>query len=397
MPRNASGDNGAGIYVHIPFCRRRCPYCDFAVSVQVDIPHRRYTEAVIGELRRRRSELGDRSVKTIYFGGGTPSLLAPRFLGQIVDAIDDLFGADRVEEVTLEANPNEVTQSKLEAWKSLGIDRVSIGCQSFQDRHLKKLRRTHDGQEARRAAEAALQVMERVSIDLMFAGPSQSMAEWEADLKIMQRLVNEGGLDHVSGYNLTIEPGTTFWIRQKQGIVSVPGHDTAAQMLDRLVEATAHVGLQRYEVSNFAVDQGESKHNRSYWRGRPYLGVGVGAHSLAVDDDGSARRRANSGDYDEYMQGAQSSANIERLEPQQHLAERLFLGARTVGGIDLEALRHQFNPAVPARRWEHLQAVLDDLVERGWMQRVRARYGPTARGLNFADSLAEWLFEAATD
>ncbi len=395
--RNRRSDNPAGIYVHIPFCERLCPYCDFAVSIKVEIPHREYAEAVIVELRRRREELDGFSVATLYFGGGTPSLLAPRWLERIVDEVDALFGPGEGMEVTMEANPNQLTGENLARWKGLGIERLSIGCQSFQDRHLRALRRNHDGEQAYEGVVRALGVMDRVSMDLMFAGPSQTMEEWEADLEAMQRLVSDHGLDHVSAYNLTIEPGTAFAIRQRRGTVKVPDHETAAAMLERLVEACQEVGLRRYEVSNFSVPRGESEHNSSYWRGRPYLGVGVGAHSLRVFEDGAALRRANPRRYDRYMESPGEPAEIEDLSPEDHLAERLFLGARSRFGIDMEELRERFGQSVGAELFEHIEGVLDDLVERGWMERAGAVIRPTNRGLDFSDSLAQWLFEAAVE
>lgn len=390
-------DDQAGIYIHVPFCERLCPYCDFAVSIEVDIPHREYTEAVVAELRDRRDEIGDREVATIYIGGGTPSLLAVDRLGQLLEEVEALFEVGDDVEVTMEANPNQVDTGRLEGWADIGVERLSIGCQSFQQRHLEVLKRNHDGDQARRAARRALEVIERVSIDLMFAGPSQPIEEWEADLEEMQNLVVDHGLDHVSGYNLTIEEGTTFWIRRKQGMIETPDHETAAAMLDRLVEATAEVGLDRYEVSNFAVPGGESRHNSSYWSGRPYLGVGVGAHSLEVGDDGSARRRKNPDRYDAYLESGAAPAEIESLDPVDHLAERLFLGARTRMGLDFAEICEQFGPSVGDDHLDEIQGVLNDLVRREWMERSEAGlYRPTNRGLNFSDALAEWLFEAAT-
>lgn len=390
--------NLAGIYIHVPFCRRRCPYCDFAVSIQVDIPHQAYTAAVIEELQKRHQELAGHSVATVYFGGGTPSLLAPQRLSELLGEVEARFGLQARAEVTMEANPNEVNEDNLQAWRALGINRLSIGCQSFQPRHLQALRRNHDRKQALRAVRRALEVMERVSIDVMFAGPSQSMQEWEADLEVVQALVRDDGLDHVSAYNLTIEQGTTFWIRRKQGIITLPDHDTAAKMLERLVHACADVGLNRYEVSNFSVIGGESEHNSAYWRARPYLGVGVGAHSLGVFDGECVRRRANPRRYDDYMKAPGEPAEVEVLSASEHLAECLFLGARTTFGIDLALLQRRFGASVEKQWFIDIEAVLQDLVTRGWMDSDGdTRYWPTNRGLNFSDSLAGWLFEAATD
>ena len=381
----------AGVYIHIPFCERLCPYCDFAVSVKVEIPHEEYACAISRELSERRGELEGHQVQTVYLGGGTPSLLRARELKATLETVDELFDLTDDVEVTMEANPNQVSSENLACWRAAGINRLSIGCQSFHDRHLKALRRTHNGDEARRAVELALGVMDRVSLDLMFAGPSQPLEEWKADLEIIKELVVESGLDHLSGYNLTIEPGTAFWIRRKRGTVVVPDDDMAALMLELLVEAAEAVGLRRYEVSNFAVDGGESRHNSSYWQGVPYLGVGVGAHSLELLEGGGARRRANPRRYDDYMASAGGAQTVEELSPVEHLGERLFLGGRSSFGIQLEELRGRFSK-VDEEVFEKIEKVLTDLVERGWMVDDGKRFAPSAKGLNFSDSLAQWLF-----
>lgn len=383
----------AGVYIHVPFCERRCPYCDFAVSVQVDVPHQEYAEAVRGELNRRQGEIGGRALGTLYFGGGTPSLLAPAALESLIEEVDRLFGLGGDVEITLEANPNQVDEQNLRVWRGLGIERLSIGCQSFQDSYLKELRRNHSGAQALEAVERALAIMERVSLDLLFGGPAQTMAQWEADLELMQRLAREG-LDHLSGYNMTIEPDTAFWLRRKRGTLVVPDDDLAAQMLDRLVEAAAQVGLERYEVSSFAVPGFESRHNSYYWQGVPYLGAGVGAHSLELCEGGAVRRRANPWHYKEYMSAPGEPEMVEELSAREHLVERLFLGARSTFGVNLAEIQEQFSEVLTAEEGQMIQERLDDLVQRGWMaQGSGAIYFPTERGLNFTDSLAQWLFE----
>lgn len=387
----------AGVYIHVPFCERRCPYCDFAVSVQLDVPHQEYAEAVRGELRRRQGEIEGRALETLYFGGGTPSLLAPQALGSLVDEVDALFGLGSDVEVTLEANPNQVSDKNLDAWRALGVNRLSVGCQSFQDGYLQRLRRNHSGAQARAAVERALMHMDRVSLDLLFGGPSHTIEEWEADLKIMQHLASEQGLDHLSGYNMTVEPNTAFWIRRKRGTLVVPEDDVAAKMLERLVETTAQVGLERYEVSSFALPGHESRHNSFYWQGVPYLGVGVGAHSLELLGEGAVRRRANPWRYEKYMNAPGTAEMVEELSGREHLAERLFLGARSTFGLDLDALKEHFTSVVDEAEFEEVRGRLDELVVRGWMERsADGRYLPTDRGLNFTDSLAQWLFEVVS-
>ena len=389
---------GAGIYVHVPFCRRRCPYCDFAVTVKVDIPHQRYAAAVIDELRRRRREVGDREVKTIYFGGGTPSLLAVERLEEILEAAGELFAVDPGAEVTLEANPNQVTQEALDGWRAAGINRLSLGCQSFQDRHLHALRRNHDGHRALEAARLAVEAMEQVSIDLMFGGPSQPMQEWREDLEILSELAGECGLGHLSAYNLTIEPGTTFAIRARQKIIAPASDELAAAMMEELVEAARLAGLERYEVSNFAVPGQESEHNSAYWRGRPYLGVGVGAHSLEVGASGGAVRRANPRSFRDYMERREEAARQEELSPAVHLGERLVVGSRTRFGVRLGHLKEQFTGVSNTQRWRRIGDALTRLCELGLMGESEEQwFQPTPRGMDFADSLAAELYQAATE
>ena len=385
----------AGIYIHVPFCERLCPYCDFAVDIKVDIPHERYTEAVLEEMASRVDELGQREVATIYFGGGTPSLLRRDCLGRLMEALRSQVEVASDVEVTLEANPNQIDETALQGWRELGIERLSIGCQSFQERHLKRLRRNHDGTQALEAVERALSVMERVSMDLIFAGPSQPMEEWEADLAVMQRLVREEGLDHLSAYNLTIEPGTAFWIHRKRGTLEVPGEEKAADMLRRLVEAAEVVGLERYEVSNFSVPGGQSRHNRAYWRGRPYVGLGPGAHSLELVGRGGARRRANIRRFDDYAKTPRQPAEVEELSAEDHFRERLFLGVRNRFGITWESLYKEYRAQLAPAMLMAVKEELERLVERGVMEQVDGRYCPTDRGLDVSDALGARLFAAA--
>lgn len=376
--------------MHVPFCERLCPYCDFAVTVSLEIPHDEYGEAILRELTGRQKELAGRTVETLYFGGGTPSLLAPRVLSRIIEKVTALFGVHEVREITIEANPNQITAENLASWKDIGINRLSLGCQSFQPRHLNKLRRNHSADQALQAAHLAIAAFDNVSLDLMFAGPSQTMDEWEKDLAMLPDLV-ERGLTHLSSYNLTIEEGTAFSIRQKRGTVVVPDDDTAAEMLFRLVEATSGVGLRRYEVSNFARPGCESRHNSLYWRGIPYLGVGVGAHSLELRSPAVAIRRSNPRRLHDYL--AAKAPNLELLDAATHFRERLFLGARSIFGVDLTELNAQFGEYIDPVLMRRAGALLDTVVAQGLFERNGQHYFPTNQGLNVSDGLAARFFE----
>ncbi|RAL21512.1 coproporphyrinogen III oxidase [Lujinxingia litoralis] len=387
-----------GVYVHIPFCETLCPYCDFAVSVQREIPHQAYVDRVKAEIAARAREFEGHRAVTIYFGGGTPSLLHVEALAELLAAVREAVVVDPGVEITLEANPNQLSAPNLEAWRALGIERLSVGCQSFNDRHLKALRRNHDRARALAGVERALAVMERVSIDLMFGGPGQTLSEWEEDLGEMQRLVEERGLSHVSAYNLTVEPGTAFWIRQKRGRLKLPEEDLSATMLERLGERAREVGLWRYEVSNYARAGAESRHNSGYWLRRPYVGLGVGAHGLAVAADGRSRRRSNTRRYRAYMEQGDPGApqSEERLSPRESFVEHLFLGARSRLGLDVGALLESYaavlSPRDEVRVWETLR----ELAGLGLMEEVQGLWRPTLRGLDLGDTVAERLFEAGS-
>ncbi len=387
------GESGAGLYLHIPFCERLCPYCDFAVKVAVDIPHRAYTDAVLQELALRADEIAASPLRTIYFGGGTPALLSSHHLDELLKRIRDLTDVCDDAEITLETNPNQVTAEALDAWQTAGFNRLSIGCQSFQDRHLKALRRNHDAARALQAVELAADTFPRVSLDLIFAGPDQTDQEWEADLATMQRLVTDHGLSHVSAYQLTIEPGTAFALHRRRGRLNLPSEERSDRFLSRLVEATAEVGLRRYEVSNFAAPGHESRHNTAYWKGIPYVGVGVGAHSLAIHPDGGATRRENPRRYSDYMDVPGRPAHSEHLSARQHLGERLFLAGRSTVGLDLRALQEAFADVLTPDEWRAIDDELHSLVSLGLLHHTPpAGFHPTDRGLNLSDTLAERLF-----
>ncbi|MFU8804351.1 MAG: radical SAM family heme chaperone HemW [Bradymonadaceae bacterium] len=386
-PRRRSDDR-AGVYIHVPFCARLCPYCDFAVTIKTAIPHEEYARALLEEFQARRYELEGRDVRTIYVGGGTPSLWDLNELRRVLDAVRDAYAVSDEAEITLEANPNQVTAGNLRGWTEAGINRLSIGCQSFQARILTALRRNHGPETALDAVKAAIDYMPEVSLDLIFGGPEQIMDEWERDLDVVSTL---DGLAHLSAYHLTIEPGTAFFMRHRRGTLVVADDELATDMMERLIDRTNELGFERYEVSNFARGGARSRHNTNYWTGGEYLGLGVGAHGLGIDDDEGVVRRANPRKFDEYMNDPCTPALIEDLDARTHLAERLYLSMRTLEGVYWAELVHQFDPSL----LRDARAVLDALVERGMAETddELSWYGPTGRGLFVADAVAEFVFE----
>ncbi|WP_168210983.1 radical SAM family heme chaperone HemW [Persicimonas caeni] len=381
-------DSAVGIYVHVPFCARQCPYCDFAVDVRRTIPHREYADALLEEFESRKSALDGRSVRTIYFGGGTPSMWEPSEFRRVLQRLRASVGDDLVE-ICMEANPVDIRRDPLDAWVDAGVTRLSIGCQSFQPRVLKILNRIHTRDQALAAVELAIEHgPEVVSLDLIFGNPEQTMQEWERDLDVVEGLQ---GLKHVSAYNLTIEPGTAFSRRVDRGRLSVPDEDRCFDMLERLIERCEAMGFERYEVSNFARPGFRSRHNTLYWTGAEYLGLGVGAHSLCIDSEVGVYRRANPRQTAKYLADPEAADGVEHLSEMEHFIERLFLGIRTREGLDFDEVRHQFVEVIDEDLLRKARAELEGFCVQGFMEARGAVFVPTHKGLNLGDSLAERL------
>jgi putative oxygen-independent coproporphyrinogen III oxidase len=268
-------DAGFGVYVHWPFCLSKCPYCDFNSHVRHEKPDEaRYTRAILREIEHAASITGPREVVSIFFGGGTPSLMLPETVGAILDSIAKHWTAARDIEVTLEANPTSVEAERFKGYRAAGVNRVSLGVQALNDDALKYLGRLHTAEEALKAVAIAKAVFPRVSFDLIYARPGQSPEDWRAELK---RALSEG-VEHQSLYQLTIEEGTPFFALHRAGKLHVPEGDLARALWDVTQETCEAAGLPAYEVSNHARPGAECRHNLVYWRSGEYAGVGPGAH-----------------------------------------------------------------------------------------------------------------------
>ena len=295
----------AGVYVHIPFCKSRCKYCDFFSTTLLE-RREDYVQAVLRELEERKDYLGTERVGTVYFGGGTPSMLSPEQIGTVLEGIRKRFVLESDAEVTLEANPQDVDAAKLEAWKQVGVNRLSMGVQTFGDAKLCAIGRRHNAEQAFAAVRAAKEAgFGNISIDLIYGLPGETMDEWKRD--VSQAIGLE--IQHVSAYCLSYENGTELTKMLERGEIEEVDEEVENAMYDYLVEALAAAGLERYEVSNFAKPGFESRHNSSYWKGIKYLGVGAGAHSY----DGESRQW-NVSDLEAYLRGLlplrKSSENI---------------------------------------------------------------------------------------
>jgi putative oxygen-independent coproporphyrinogen III oxidase len=374
-----------GLYVHIPYCRAKCPYCDFNVHVVPRPPENRYVDALVAELARQaeRPPFGGKRIATIYFGGGTPSLFAPRSIARILTACRGGFAVEPTAEISLEANPERVTAATLRGHRDAGINRLSFGIESFQSHVLRRLGRMQTTGETRIAVPAAREAgFGNVSLDLMFAVPGQSLADWTADLD----LAVASGAEHLSAYNLTYEEGTPFDDLRRTGKLTPLADEVEAGMFEAARERLAGAGYRAYEISNFAKPGFESRHNRNYWRLGAYLGIGAGAHSHEPRGAG-ARRWSNERDPERYMRrvaiegGAVESE--ETLERAAAAGEFVFLHLRTAEGLDERSFESRFGATLeelfPATR-----ALIDDrLLEHVEPSSVRL----TRRGLLVADSV----------
>jgi oxygen-independent coproporphyrinogen-3 oxidase len=380
-----------GVYVHVPFCERVCPYCDFAVVAARRLApelEARYALALLAELERRRPAFEGRRLASLYFGGGTPSLLTPASLGRIVRAVRAAFAAAGPVETTLEINPGTLERERLPGFREAGITRASVGVQSFDDATLRRLGRAHRAAEARRTLAAAREAgFEVVALDLIFAAPGQTLDLFERDLAEATAF----GPEHVSTYELTLEPGTPFAAAAARGRLRLPAEDEAVAMLAAAEGRLSAAGYARYEISNYARPGFEAVHNRRYWERQPVLGLGVGAFSTDPPAAGApfGLRRANTRELTAYLERAAAGASAEAGPPELLSAatargEAAFLALRAARGLDAAAFAAEFG-APPRAFWSR---AIDELEAQGLL--AEAAGGDlrlTRRGRLFSDGV----------
>ncbi len=387
-------DPTLGVYLHVPFCERVCPYCDFTVVRARPLDpatEARYVTALVAELGLRRERFAGRRLESIYFGGGTPSLLSAASIERLLAAVQGAFpGHDRAE-VTLEVNPSTVERERLPAFRAAGVTRLSIGIQSFDDTVLRRLGRAHRADEGRRSLAAARDAgFGNVSLDLIVAAPGQDEAAVARDLDAVIAF----GPEHVSIYALSVESGTPFATAAARGQLRVPDDDTAARMLEAVAGALEAAGLARYEISNFARRGFESRHNRRYWQRRAVLGLGVGAWSCEPPDEAAPHgaRRANVRDLGVYLarvgeEGLPAEPR-EVLDPRTARGEAAFLALRTAEGLRAGAFSREFG-APPRAFWAE---EIERLVGAGLVAETEGGdLRLTPRGILLSDSVFERL------
>lgn len=344
-----AGQEAFGVYVHWPFCAAKCPYCDFNSHVRHNaVDQSLFVQAYDREIAHMASLAPGRTVTSIFFGGGTPSLMEPATVEAILESIGKHWQIAGDPEISLEANPSSVEAARFKGYRNAGVNRVSLGVQSLDDNQLRFLGRLHSAEEARKAIALAREIFPRLSFDLIYARPGQKIAEWEEELRQAIALA----ADHLSLYQLTIEQGTPFFDLQTRGKLKMPDSDNAADLYEATREVTSHAGLPAYEISNHAARDAECRHNLVYWRYQDYAGIGPGAHGR-LTIDGAKTATAAHANPEEWWQAAMSGEHglVERetLLAEEAGDEMLLMGLRLREGIDLKRYEkfsgRELNPA----------------------------------------------------
>jgi oxygen-independent coproporphyrinogen-3 oxidase len=381
----------AGIYLHIPFCRIRCPYCDFNTYTGMDDRIPSYVDALIRELDLRCAQSGVRRgspLRSVYFGGGTPSLLTPAQVGRILEAIRQRFPTPPDLEVTLEANPGTVDRAKLEAFAAAGVTRLTLGIQTFSPDLLSQLGRLHNVSDSLAAIEdAAACTFNSLNIDLMYGLSGQSEAQWAGDLDRAMGLP----VSHLSLYNLTIEEGTPFARYEEQGRLDLPSEEICRTMYLAVLEATEAAGFTRYEVSNFARPGAQCQHNQLYWDGASWLGLGAGAHGFSAQDGDWGRRWWNLKRPGPYIASVRAGELPEEgdevLTASEAADEALMLGLRRSEGLDVSRFIARFGRDPMA--WT--DPALDSALDEGYLDFDGGRLRASKHGVIIVDYLISRL------
>lgn len=325
----------AGFYIHIPFCKKLCHYCDFYFSMSLENKEK-MLKALALEIEQRREYLGGETITTLYFGGGTPTICTPAELEELINTVKRFYPC-QLEEVTVEANPDDLSADYLSQLKAIGVNRLSIGIQSFVERDLLLMNRRHNAQMAMEVVPMAQAAgFNNITIDLIYGIPEQTQAEWEQNLTIALSL----GVQHISSYHLSIEPKTVFGNRMKRGLFHPVDDELSEQLYAILEKKLIEGGFEHYEVSNFAKPGFYSKHNTSYWNYTKYIGVGPSAHSF----NGISRQWniANNGKYLNAIQNSEIYWEQENMSAAEQYNEFILTSLRTAWGIDKKRLQQQF-------------------------------------------------------
>ncbi len=371
----------AGIYIHIPFCRKACHYCNFHFSTSL-VRAERMVKAMNTEITLRANEIAG-SIETIYFGGGTPSILKPSQIAMLLDTISSCYNMAASPEITLEANPDDISMEKALAWKQMGINRFSIGVQSFADENLRWMNRAHDASQSIACINTIREAgFENFSIDLIYGTPGQTHAAWISDLDQAIELK----IPHLSCYALTVEEGTALHHMIGSGKKESISTDEQAERFDALVKRSAAAGYMHYEISNLALPGMESKHNSAYWEGKPYLGIGPSAHSLS-----GITRSWNIADNLQYIQSIEAGTlprEAEVLRPIDQLNEYIMTALRSSKGIQKDVVVKKWG----LEKWLSMEQSIQPFLIGGKALATGDRLTLSMEGRFFADGIASALF-----
>ncbi|MBW6533368.1 MAG: radical SAM family heme chaperone HemW [Mariniphaga sp.] len=367
----------AGIYIHIPFCRQKCYYCDFYKTVNTT-----QTDNFLSSLKKeaalRKDYISEEKIKTIYFGGGTPSVLNENQLFFIFNFLSDFFLVEPEAEITFEANPDDLTKEYLQMLKNVGINRLSIGIQSFQDEHLKKMNRRHQAKQAIQSIEnAASAGFSNLSADLIYGLPGLTLQEWKSSLQQMFRLP----VVHLSAYHLTYHQGTPFYTWLKKGTLKELSENDSIKQFNLLIDEAEKAGFEQYEISNFARNGLYSKHNSAYWTGEKYLGLGPSAHSFNGDS-----RRWNVAHVDGYILGSENNSSgfeEEQLSEKDKFNEYILTRIRTKWGISVYEIEKWFGLKIAGQ----VEKEAEKYLLSGKMKETNGIFTLTRKGLFVSDDL----------
>ncbi len=372
------------MYLHWPFCLSKCPYCDFNTHAYEDVDHDRWLSAYLRALEHYAEKTEGRVLSSVFFGGGTPSLMEPRVVAEILERVDALWECDDALEISMEANPTSVENLKLAEFAGAGVNRISLGVQALNDKDLMFLGREHNAAEALAALEIARGNFERVSFDLIYARPDQTLKDWRAELERALDL----GLSHISAYQLTIERNTAFYYDHQQGKFHVPEQELAADFYNLTQDVLGAGGLEAYELSNHAADEAQQcRHNLIYWRYEDYIGIGPGAHgrlSLAGQKYATRDHAAPEIWLSKVEEGGSGAHPFDSLSMQDQVFERLMMGLRLREGVSLSSVD-----------WKYLKRdKVETLREQGWAEFNDAHIRLTQEGVLRLNAILPFVFDA---
>ena len=375
----------AGIYIHIPFCDKACHYCDFHFSTTFASYRKELIDCLLEELRIREKEL-EEEVQTIYFGGGTPSVLTLDEWKQFTDYFQSRGYFEKLKEFTVEVNPDHLDPYYLQGLKDFGVNRLSIGVQSFHDEVLQKMNRSHDREKALAGLKAAKKIgFDNITLDLIYGVPFQTVQELKENLAIIESL----DIPHISAYQLTIENDTVFGKWKQQGKLLELSDDSCLEQFKRVRNTLLSLGYEHYEVSNFAKTECRSMHNSSYWRQIKYLGIGPGAHSF--DGSNRAWNINNNKQYIKSIQEGKLSSETELLETKDQFNEAILLGLRQLtSGVEIELMEKRF-----PNQWNSVQVEVKHFINQGNLKTEHGFLKLTDEGIFIIDYISSELFVSA--